>query len=158
MIFYTDLKVPTGDLLLIKEDREITGVFWKSYKKVPKPEENWINDPSEFTDAIKQIQEYFDGKRKSFDIKIRAAGTDFQKAVWSVIAKIPYNQSLTYKQVAEKIGKPKAVRAVGTAVGSNPLCIVVPCQRVSTASGTISGYAGGIESKRYLLELERTYA
>jgi len=158
MIFYTELKVPTGELLLIGDGSEVMGVFWKSYKKIPKPEVDWVNDPSKFTDVIRQIQEYFEGTRKSFNIKTKSHGTDFQKAVWKIISEIPYGQSLSYKQVAEKIGKPKAVRAVGTAVGSNPLCIVVPCQRVSTASGTISGYAGGIESKRYLLELERTYA
>lgn len=155
--YYTEFDVPTGTLLLMSDDDIVTGVFWKSYKKVPKPEIDWINDPSKFEEVAKQINEYFEGKRKTFDIKMKATGTDFQKAVWKVISEIPYNKTLSYKEVAEKIGRPKTVRAVGTAVGSNPLCILVPCQRVSTASGGISGYAGGVESKQYLLELEKTH-
>lgn len=156
MIFYTELAVPTGELLLMSNEDAITGVYWKSYKKVPKPTEDWIKDASKFKDATRQINEYFAGKRKSFDIDTRSTGTEFQEAVWKVISEIPYNKSLSYKQVAEKIGRPKAVRAVGTAVGSNPLCILVPCQRVGTSGGGISGYAGGVESKRYLLNLEAT--
>jgi methylated-DNA-[protein]-cysteine S-methyltransferase len=154
MIYYDELKVPTGELLLMSSGDVITGVYWKSYKKVPVPTKDWIKDPSKFKNLIEQIKEYFSGERKIFDIRIAARGTEFQEAVWKVISEIPYNKSLSYKEVAEKIGRPNAVRAVGTAVGSNPLCIVVPCQRVSTTNGKISGYAGGIESKEYLLKLE----
>jgi methylated-DNA-[protein]-cysteine S-methyltransferase len=154
MTYYTELSVPTGELLLIGDGDVITGVYWKAYKKVPKPGADWIKDPSKFEKLVKQINEFFAGDRKTFNIKTKSSGTEFQEAVWSVISKIPYNQSLSYKEVAEKIGRPNAVRAVGTAVGSNPLCIVIPCQRVSTARGAISGYAGGIESKQYLLGLE----
>lgn len=154
MTFYTELDVPTGQLLVVGDGDVVTGVFWKSYKKVPRPTADWINDASQFEEVIKQINEYFTGTRKTFDIKTESAGTEFQEAVWKVISEIPYNKSLSYKEVAEKIGRPKALRAVGTAVGSNPLCLIVPCQRVSTVNGTISGYAGGVESKKYLLELE----
>jgi O-6-methylguanine DNA methyltransferase len=153
-MYYTELKVPTGELLLMGDGDAVTGVYWKSYKKVPKPTETWMKDPSKFKNLITQINEYFAGNRKTFDVKMKSNGTVFQEAVWKVISEIPYNKSLSYKEVAEKIGRPKAVRAVGTAVGSNPLCLIIPCQRVSTANGGISGYAGGVESKKYLLELE----
>lgn len=152
--YYTELEVPTGELLLMSDGEVITGVYWKSYKKVPIPSDDWVKDPSKFKELTRQINEYFEGKRKDFGIKTKVKGTEFQEAVWKVIAGIPYNKSLSYKEIAEKIGRPKAVRAVGTAVGSNPLCVVVPCQRVSTTSGGVSGYAGGIESKEYLLNLE----
>jgi len=154
MIYFSELKVPTGELLLMSDGEAITGVYWKAYKRVPQPVSNWIRDEDKFKDLIGQINEYFAGSRRLFDVKIKSDGTEFQKTVWNVIAEIPYGKSLTYGQVAEKIGRPNAVRAVGTAVGSNPLCLIVPCQRVSTASGGISGYAGGVESKKYLLDLE----
>jgi O-6-methylguanine DNA methyltransferase len=153
-VYYEELEVPTGELLLMSDGSAVTGVYWKAYKKVPTPTSDWVKDPSKFKELTQQINEYFEGKRKLFDIETKSQGTEFQRAVWKVISEIPYNKSLSYKEVAEKIGRPKAVRAVGTAVGSNPLCLVVPCQRVSTVSGTISGYAGGVESKKYLLELE----
>ncbi len=152
--YYEELKVPTGELLLTSDGNVVTGVYWKSYKKVPIPTSDWVRDPSKFEGLIGQINEYFEGKRKLFDVPTKSQGTQFQEAVWKVISEIPYNKSLSYKEVAERIGRPKAVRAVGTAVGSNPLCIIVPCQRVSTTSGGISGYAGGVGSKEYLLKLE----
>ena len=157
MIYFSELKVPTGELLLMSDGETITGVYWKSYKKVPVPASDWAKDDSKFKELTKQINEYFAGNRKTFDIKTKSVGTEFQKSVWRVISEIPYGKRLSYKQVAEKIGRPNAVRAVGTAVGSNPICLVVPCQRVSTASGGISGYAGGVESKKYLLELEANH-
>lgn len=157
MTYFTELKVPTGELLLMSDGELITGVYWQAYKRVPKPAMDWVDDPSKFHAIISQINEYFAGDRKVFDVKIVSIGTEFQKAVWKVISEIPYGKSLSYKQVAEKIGRPNAVRAVGTAVGSNPICLIVPCQRVSTATGGISGYAGGIETKKYLLELEKSY-
>jgi methylated-DNA-[protein]-cysteine S-methyltransferase len=154
MTYFTEIKVPTGELLLTSDDDVVTGVYWKAYKRAPKPTSDWIKDESRFKNLIRQINEYFLGERKIFDVETKSKGTEFQKQVWKIISEIPYNKSLSYKQVAEKIGRPNAVRAVGTAVGSNPLCLVVPCQRVSTSSGKISGYAGGIESKKYLLALE----
>lgn len=154
MTYYTTLEVPTGELLLMSDGENIIGVYWHAYKKVPKPATEWVKDPSKFESIILQINEYFSGSRKSFEIKTKSKGTEFQQIVWDVIKEIPYGKSLSYKQVAQKIGRPNAVRAVGTAVGSNPLCLVVPCQRVSTSSGGISGYAGGIESKQFLLTLE----
>ncbi|HMI09545.1 MAG TPA: methylated-DNA--[protein]-cysteine S-methyltransferase [Candidatus Saccharimonadales bacterium] len=153
-VYYTESVVPTGELLLTGDGENITGVYWKAYKKVPEPGADWVRDSSKFESVTRQINEYFAGTRKTFDVKTKRSGTEFQNLVWKVISEIPYNQRLSYKEVAEKVGRPKAVRAVGTAVGSNPLCIIVPCQRVSTTSGGISGYAGGVESKKYLLELE----
>lgn len=105
--------------------------------------------------AISQLEEYFDGKRKEFDLKLSLSGTEFQKIVWENLLKIPYGSVTSYKELAKKIGKPNAQRALGMAVGKNPIAIVIPCHRVIKKDGGIGGYAGGIDRKKWLLELER---
>ncbi len=104
--------------------------------------------------AEKQLTEYFAGKRREFDIPVAFEGTEFQKRVWNELLKIPFGKHITYGAQAAKIGRPKAVRAVGATNGKNPIAIVVPCHRVIGASGALTGYAGGIEIKRALLEIE----
>ena len=103
----------------------------------------------------KQLKEYFSGKRKEFDIPMRLNGTEFQKNVWMKVAEIPYGKVVSYKEIAEKIGNSKAVRAVGTAIGKNPIAILIPCHRVIGANGSMTGYAYGIDKKEKLLEWER---
>lgn len=107
-------------------------------------------------EAERQLNEYFAGLRTGFDLPLRAAGTAFQQAVWSELRKIPYGETRTYGQLAAALGRPKACRAVGGACHRNPIGIIVPCHRVVGASGSLTGYAGGLEAKRYLLELEQT--
>lgn len=104
--------------------------------------------------AIGQIAEYLTGKRKSFDLPLMVEGTEFQEKVWSELLKIPYGETRTYGQVAEAVGKPKAVRAVGAANNRNALPIIIPCHRVVGAKGSLTGYSGGLEAKRKLLEIE----
>jgi methylated-DNA-[protein]-cysteine S-methyltransferase len=104
--------------------------------------------------AEKQLQEYFSGRRKKFDLKLNASGTDFQKRVWQELSCIPYGQMCSYKDIASRIQKPNATRAVGNANGKNPLCIIVPCHRVIAANNKIGGYSGGLPLKKYLLTLE----
>jgi methylated-DNA-[protein]-cysteine S-methyltransferase len=104
--------------------------------------------------AAIQLQEYFAGKRKKFDLKLNFVGTPFQQKVWKELSKIPFGKTLSYKEIASNIQNPKAVRAVGTANGRNPFCIVIPCHRVIAANGTLGGYVGGLEVKRKLLSLE----
>lgn len=106
--------------------------------------------------AIQQIEEYFIGKRKIFDLPLAPAGTQFQKQVWTVLTKIPYGETRTYKQIAEMIGSSKAARAVGLANNRNPIMIVIPCHRVIGTNGSLVGYAGGLEMKEKLLMLEGT--
>lgn len=102
-----------------------------------------------------QLQEYWSGQRKTFDFPYELRGTEFQKKVWAALETIPYGQTCTYGDIARMVGRPKAVRAVGAANGKNPMWIVVPCHRVVGSNGTLTGYAGGIEMKRRLLELEQ---
>lgn len=115
-----------------------------------------LSNPSKLSDrAISQVREYLDGKRKFFDLPIQLKGTDFQLKVWETLCKIPYGETRSYKQIAENIGNPKAVRAVGMANNKNPIALIVPCHRVIGSNGKLVGYAGGLEIKEILLELER---
>lgn len=104
--------------------------------------------------AARELREYFDGERHEFDIKLEAAGTDFQRQVWAALRGIPFGETRSYRDIAEGIGRPGAVRAVGAANGANPLPIVVPCHRVIGANGTLTGFGGGLDTKRQLLALE----
>ena len=106
----------------------------------------------------KELEEYFTGKRKNFSVEIEMRGTDFQLKVWNALLEIPYGKTESYSSIAQRIGHPRADRAVGTAVGSNKISIIVPCHRVIKASGKIGNYGGGVERKRYLLELENPKA
>ena len=105
--------------------------------------------------ACKQINEYFEGKRKTFDFLIKAEGTDFQKKVWRALCAIPYGETRTYKEIAQAVGSPKACRAVGMANNRNPISFAVPCHRVIGADGSLVGYGGGLDLKQKLLEMER---
>ena len=104
--------------------------------------------------ATSQLDEYFAGKRKEFGLKMRLAGTDFQQSVWRALMEIPYGETRSYMQIAERIGNPKGVRAVAQAIGANGLSIIVPCHRVIGANHSLTGFAGGLEAKRFLLNLE----
>ena len=105
-------------------------------------------------DTLGQLEEYFTGKRQIFNIPIGLGGTDFQRKVWLEVAKIPFGQTTTYMKIAQKLGNPAAIRAVGAAIGANPILIVLPCHRILGSGGSLTGYAGGLERKKALLELE----
>lgn len=110
----------------------------------------------EINKCVNQLEEYFSGKRVDFDIKIKfLKGTEFQKSVWNSLIEIPYGETVSYKYIAEKIGNPKAVRAVGEANNKNPIPIIIPCHRVIGKNGSLTGYAGGLKTKEYLLNIER---
>ena len=115
----------------------------------PVTEENGLN-----REVIRQLKEYFAGKRREFSLPLSPAGTEFQKKVWSVLQEIPYGETRTYKEIAGRCGNEKACRAVGMANHVNPIGIVIPCHRVVGSSGKMVGYAGGLDKKQYLLELE----
>ncbi len=106
-------------------------------------------------EAIRQIEEYFSGSRKRFSLPLELTGTDFQKAVWREVSRIPYGETVSYRSIAENIGKPKAVRAVANAVGANPFPIIIPCHRVIPSDGSEGGYSGPAGAKHFLLELEK---
>ena len=107
--------------------------------------------------VFKQLDEYFAGKRKRFDLPLSPAGTPFQQKVWKELQQIPYGQTVSYAQLAQSVGNPKACRAVGSANGKNPVAIIIPCHRVINASGKLGGYAYGLEVKKQLLDLERKF-
>lgn len=118
-------------------------------------DETAVKQPSDnLQNAMKQLKEYFDGKRTAFDLKMKLHGTDFQKKVWTYLSEIPYGETRTYKDVAEAIGSPKGFRAVGMANNKNPIAIIYPCHRVIGADGKLVGYGGGLDIKEQLLRLE----
>ena len=153
--YYTYLDTPAGTLLCISNGKVITGIHWKVFKRAPLVAPHWVENKELFGTALKQLDEYFAGRRRMLTFSYKYTGTDFQKSVWQEIEKIPYGTFSSYQAIANTIGNPRAVRAVGTAVGSNPLSIIVPCHRVLTSSMKLGGYAGGLESKSYLLRTER---
>lgn len=155
MTYYTIFTTPAGEMLLLSDGEAITGMHWTVFRRAPKVSAEWTENREVFGDAIAQLDEYFAGERKVFDLPIKLAGTPFQQSVWSELLKIPFGAQSTYQTIARTIGKPNAVRAVGTAVGSNPISIVVPCHRVLATSGKLGGYAGGLDGKRTLLRAEQ---
>lgn len=153
-MYYTVTNTPAGNLLCISDGTTITGMHWEVFKRTPVVGVDWIEDERPFQEALGQLDEYFTGTRQDFDFNYVAKGTEFQMSVWRELAKISYGTKSSYSEIAKLIGRPKAVRAVGTAVGSNPISIVVPCHRVLTSAGQLGGYAGGLESKMRLLRIE----
>jgi methylated-DNA-[protein]-cysteine S-methyltransferase len=114
-------------------------------------------DDGAFPDVVEQLSAYFAGALTDFDVELRLEGTAFQRRVWSALTEIPYGETMSYGEVAERIGKPAAFRAVGLANGRNPIAIIVPCHRVIGSSGALVGYGGGLDRKRLLLDLERSH-
>jgi methylated-DNA-[protein]-cysteine S-methyltransferase len=154
------IKTPMGELLLVASASELIGLYFVGCDHMPADQKRWKRDPQHpiLHQADEQLQEYFAGKRTEFSLPLRVSGTDFQERVWRQIALIPYGRTISYADLAHQAGKPKAVRAAGTNTGRNPLSIVIPCHRVIGKNGGITGYAGGLERKRYLLELEKSTA
>ena len=147
-VFFYD--TPVGKLCIGEEDDSITRVTWS---KVP---QEYIQEETELILSCKiQLEEYFAGNRKQFDLPLAPKGTDFQKRVWKALTDIPYGETRTYGKIAAAVGSPKAARAVGMANNKNPIGIIVPCHRVVGADGKLVGYAGGMEKKEWLLNLEQ---
>lgn len=152
---YRMMKSPVGELLLAGEEEDTLEVIgFPEGKGRVAPGRDWQENPSAFTDAVRQLNEYFEGRRKTFKLKLKPSGTEFQLAVLDALLEIPYGQTASYQEIAESIGRPKAVRAVGAANGRNPLPIVIPCHRVIGADGSLTGFGGGLPAKQYLLQLE----
>lgn len=146
-----------GPLYIVASEKGLKGIHFKKQKvTIPTSLSESKIEVKNLKQAVRQITEYFDKKRKQFDLPLDIEGTAFQKKVWNQLSKIPYGKTVSYKDVAVKIKNEKAVRAVGTANGRNPICIVVPCHRVIAADGTLGGYTGGLHIKTKLLALENT--
>lgn len=145
-----------GKIKIEVEDKYIIGVNFVSDIDLPMDEINNENEKSIISKCKNQLEEYFNGERKNFELEIKfIKGTNFQKCVWSELCKINYGETLSYKEIAERIGNPKACRAVGGANNKNPIAIIVPCHRVIGKNGTMVGYANGIDKKAFLLSLEK---
>lgn len=155
MICYEIYPSPFGELGIAASEAGLVGIDLQAGKRPLAVNENWQRGATLLTDvASEQLEAYFAGARRSFDLPFDAAGTPFQQSVWRALCTIPYGETRSYRELAEAIGNPKAVRAVARANGANPLSIVVPCHRVIGADGTLTGYAGGLEMKARLLTLE----
>ena len=147
---YFAYKSPFGDIIIMSDGEAITCI--KPFDSVSPTGENRATALTNL--ASKQLDEYFVGKRKEFDLPLNPKGTDFQRTVWDALQKIPYGKTETYGAVAQSIGNPKACRAVGLANNRNPIWIVIPCHRVVGANGSLVGYGGGLDMKQKLLEIE----
>lgn len=153
-MYYAWTGSPVGRLLLAGTDALSLIAFSRGANSIA-PKEDWkLSDAPFLRKAAEQLDEYFRSVRREFDLDLRPTGTAFQLAVLDALATIPYGETRSYGEIASQIGKPKAVRAVGAANGRNPLPIVIPCHRVIGADGSLTGFGGGIETKRYLLDLE----
>jgi O-6-methylguanine DNA methyltransferase len=156
MTSYTILKTPVSDLLLSANETELTGVHFGGEDHVPMSSKTWKRDDRHpvLRQAVKELKEYFAGKRTIFSFAPSSAGTEFRQRVWAEIARIPFGETISYSELAKRAGNPKAFRAAGAATGMNPLGIVIPCHRVLAKGGGIGGYAGGLARKKMLLQLE----
>lgn len=156
---YTSMDSPVGELTLFGDGEALGGVLTAAKddrtRAVP---EGWVPDPAAFTEAVRQLDAYFAGGLRGFDLPLAPAGTDWQLRVWAALTGIPFGETTSYGQLAEELGRPTASRAVGTANGRNPISIIVPCHRVIGANGSLTGYAGGLSRKEFLLSLETRVA
>ena len=158
MTVYSMVPSPIGELLLVSDTESLTGLYTPGHGRRPAPD--WVHDPDHPVLAASRVQlaDYFAGTRRTFDLPLASVGTAFQEAVWKGLRDIEYGHTESYLKLATRIGSPTAVRAVGAANGRNPISIVVPCHRVIGANGSLTGYAGGMEAKRWLLGHERRVA
>ena len=153
---YRYIASPIGDLLLAGHGDELEIIGFPEGKGRVEPKSDWRETASCFKEAEYQLGDYFIGKRKTFDLALKPSGTPFQLSVLDALKRIPYGQTVSYQDLARKIGRPGAVRAVGAANGRNPLPIVIPCHRVIGADGNLTGFGGGLAAKAFLLKLEST--
>jgi methylated-DNA-[protein]-cysteine S-methyltransferase len=152
---YCEYASPLGTLLLVAGDQGLRGIYFEEHKHF-KGKGGWRHDPQDryLQQTMQQLSEFFAGSRVVFDLPLDLVGTPFQQAVWRKLMVIPYGSTISYAQHAQSIGRPSAARAVGAAIGRNPVSIVVPCHRVVGANGAATGYAGGLARKRALLAFE----
>ena len=153
-MFHAIIPSPVGELLLAGTESALKEVRFAAGGMGDAPNPDRRRDCRPLREAARQLGEYFAGKRQRFELPLAPDGTVFQRKVWAALQAIPYGETRSYGDIAEALGKPKAAMAVGGANGSNPLPILIPCHRVIGADGSLTGYGGGLEIKRFLLELE----
>ncbi len=156
MIRFVRFDTPLGPMIATAASGALTAVDFADAKYAPVPEAGWTEDPEHapLAACALQLGAYFSAQRPTFDLPTAPSGTEFQRRVWRAIAGVPYGETLPYARLAERAGAPGAARAAGAATGRNPLAVIVPCHRIVGANGRLTGYAGGLERKARLLELE----
>jgi methylated-DNA-[protein]-cysteine S-methyltransferase len=151
---HTTIESPIGELTLVAESGVLSGLYFPGHWYMPDPDVFGVRSERGFELAQEQLAEYFAGERTGFELETTASGSEFRRRVWEQIDRIPYGGTTTYGEIASELGDPALAREVGAAVGRNPLSVIVPCHRVVGKDGKLTGYAGGLERKRFLLELE----
>ncbi len=153
---YCYVETPLGTVLLTGDGGGdgLTGVYFTGHRFSPRPSASWEQDDAGFVKVRSQLEEYFDGRRTQFDLTLALHGSEFERTVWAALCEVPYGETVSYGDIARRIGRPGAARAVGAANGRNPVCIVVPCHRVIGADGSLGGYGWGVERKSWLLDHE----
>jgi methylated-DNA-[protein]-cysteine S-methyltransferase len=152
---YTTMESPIGELLLVGDGERLSGLYMQEGRKPKRIATDWGKSAAPFAAVKRQLEEYFAGERTTFEVKLAPEGAPFERQVWHALEAIPYGETVSYGEIARRVGQPTAARAVGTANGRNPIAVIVPCHRVIGADGSLTGYGGGLERKRLLLELER---
>jgi len=157
---YKMIHSPVGNLKLVASDKGLVAILWQNEKLSRVPLNELLEDTVHpiLLDTERELGEYFAGKRRTFSVPLDMRGTSFQKNVWQALLAIPFGETRSYGQLAKQLGNPQAMRAVGAANGRNPISIIVPCHRVIGSSGKLTGFAGGLETKAYLLNLEESGA
>jgi methylated-DNA-[protein]-cysteine S-methyltransferase len=154
-IFYSFLDSPLGQMFVQGDGQFVTGLYMPPHRGWRGPDASWQQSDKPFNMVREQLAEYFAGSRQQFDVPLKLAGTPFQQRVWQELVRIPFGATISYGQLAQRVGQPTASRAVGRANGCNPISIIVPCHRVIGADGKLAGYGGGIDKKQWLLAWER---
>ena len=152
--WHTKIASPLGSILLTADEDGLTGINFQDAEGAKKPPHGSVESAVRFSEVERQISAYFRGELKEFKLGLSVRGTAFQRSVWSALRDIPYGETISYRELAARVGRPSACRAVGAANGRNPLPIVVPCHRVIGSNGKLTGYYGGTHLKEYLLNLE----
>ena len=152
-LHYANVSTPIGRLLLVADSEALREICFQSGEETDPPDRHWIQGGDILSEAESQLAAYFGGRR-SFDLLLAPQGTEFQRRVWQELRRIPYGETISYGELARRIGRPDAIRAVGAANGKNPIPIVIPCHRVIGSDGSLTGFGGGLSIKRRLLDLE----
>jgi methylated-DNA-[protein]-cysteine S-methyltransferase len=152
--FYTTTDSPIGELLLTGDGHSLNRLDMRGGRRPVAIDPAWERREEPFADVCAQLDEYFAGARQAFELPLALAGNQFELRVWEALREIPYGETVGYGEIARRIGEPSASRAVGLANGRNPIAVIVPCHRVIGADGSLTGYGGGLERKRFLLDLE----
>lgn len=151
---HTVVDSPLGELTVVGEDGVVTGLYFAKHRRRPDPATFGPRDDAMFAEVARQLREYFAGERTDFDVPLAVEGDEFDQRVWALLRTIPYGETRSYGELARQLGDPTLAQQVGAANGRNTVCVLVPCHRVVGADGSLTGYAGGLDRKRFLLELE----